>query len=151
MAILFATVAPGTATRVSMPSAFPALLRTGIGSAEGVILSGIGFNLQANVQYLQTLSDRVYVYSYGHAPGQAILSGVATTRLCTGEIAGRGASFRAAVDWYKSRSVATNRNRTTFVVASVEISGFIDKLSTRFASAESGLIGFDIYMTVIER
>ena len=150
MSILFASTAPGTAVRLSLPSAAPALIRTGIGNSDGVILTGVGFTLQANVQYMQTLNDRVYVYSYGDAPGQAVISGLASTRVCDGDVEGGGAGFRSAVDWYKARSIANQSNRTTVIVANVEISGYVDRLSTRFASAETGMIGFDIFMTVIE-
>jgi hypothetical protein len=135
---------------VSLPSAAPALIRTGISTRDGVILTGVGFTLQANVQYMQTLNDRVYVYSYGDAPGQAVITGLATTRVCDGDVEGGGAGFRSVVDWYRSRTVANQSRKTTIIVASVAISGFVDRMSSRFASPESGLVGFDIFMTVID-
>jgi len=151
MSMLFASVAPGTAVRVSLPSAAPALIKVDdLSSSDGIVMTGIGFNLQSNVQYLQTLNERVYVYVYGNNPGQAIVSGVAMSRLCTtmsGDVSG---GFAQAWNFYRNNRVSTRRSRATFIVAGVTLRGYIDRFASRFSSAESGLIGFDIYMTVVE-
>jgi len=147
VAILFSSTAPGTAVRVSLPSASPALIRTGLSSTDGIVMTGIGFNLQANVQYLQTLNERVYVYVYGDNPGQAVISGVAVSRLCNSSVA---SGFREAWLFYQRNKVSRTSRRSSIIVAGVTIRGYIDKFASRFSNAETGLIGFDVYMTVIE-
>jgi hypothetical protein len=114
-----------------------------------VILTSAGLNQQANVQYMHTLKEHIYVYSFGQRMGAMEISGMMLWDSCD---ANSKSGLWAIMKFYKSWNVGQQLTPVTMILGSkgsVNVSGFFYNMSTTFTDPEKGLIGFRMHFSTL--
>ena len=116
-----------------------------------VILTSAGLNQQANVQYMHTLREHIYIYSFGQRMGAMQINGVLLWDTCDGS-ANAKSGLWAIMKFYKSWNVGTQLTPVTIILGakgSVNVSGFLDNMATTFSDPEKGLTGFRMHFSTL--
>lgn len=85
---------------------------------EGIITS-LSLELSGNYQFLHTLNDFIYVYSFGDRIGTLNVSGVGFTKTCDG---GKG-SLLKVYEYYKDKRISKAKSAMTIVIRDSEATG----------------------------
>jgi hypothetical protein len=142
---------PGQAYRTStiLGVFTPALIQiSDLSNASTVLLTGIGFNQNANVQYMQSLKQKIYVYSFGERMGALVVNGMGVWNPCDTT---QPVGFKTVMQFYKTKSVSQISAPVTIVLgsptSSVTIRGFADRLTTNFWNKATALSGFSLHFS----
>jgi len=124
-----AVTVPVTNCQISMVS-----IRDGANNQEltyardTVVLTRVTVNQSANVQFLHTLGNRVYVYAFGDRMGQITLSGLAFVASCNNALTSHSA--KNVLDWYRLNKASTRANPVSVTIFDVEFQAFVLGLNT---------------------
>jgi len=100
----------------------PALINlSGVTGVNKVLVMGMGFGQGANVQFMHTLKDAIYVYAFGERMGQIKISGLLLFRSC----GGGGGGLPSIVNYYKSNSVSLNGRPLRISLSTQVLKGFL--------------------------
>ena len=143
---IFAT-APGTVGQVLTVSGqtLPALVSiAGLRTVSGIAITSIGFSQDANVQFMNTLAKRVYIYVFGERMGVVEINGVTFYRPCSGP-----AGISALFDFYKNNTVSNKSEPTVVTLSDTTIRGFLRGIRSTFSDPEKGVIGFSLLLSTM--
>jgi hypothetical protein len=95
------------------------------------IVTRLQVSQQANVQFLHTLGNDIYIYVFGDRIGQMTLSGVSFSTICTGEgDSGEGShGIENMLDWYQQYKVSAKDTATKIMLGTKLIQGFVTGVS----------------------
>ena len=114
-----------------------------------VILTSAGLGQQANVQYMHTLKEHIYVYSFGQRMGALELNGIMLWNSCN---TNTQSGLWAVMKFYKAFNVGQQLTPVTVILgatSSVNVSGFLDNMSTTYSDPDKGLIGFRMHFSTL--
>ena len=140
--------APGTVSNVlSIPGATtPATIGiAGLTGSNTLAITSVGFSSDANVQFMHTLGQLVYVYVFGERMGVVEVNGVTFYRPCGGNNAG----IQNVINFYKSNSVSVKAGLTSVSMGSVGVRGFLRSVRSTFSDAEKGVLGFSLILSTL--
>ena len=104
-----------------------------------VLVSSMGFSQGANVQFMHTLRDVIYVYSFGEKMGQIRINGMLFFRDC----AGRGRqSVPFLLQYYRNNSVSRNQTPIRVSLAGSTLNGFLDGVNFGGFNQQFGFASF---------
>jgi hypothetical protein len=102
---------------------------------DSAIITSMSLELSGNYQFLHTLNDFIYAYSFGDRIGTLNVSGVGFARACSG---GKGALLKT-YEWYKTNRISRATQILTIVIRDSESSGtFLGFLTGMRLDASSG-------------
>ena len=139
--------APGTVGKVmTIPGqTLPAIIRVpGLSGVEGVAITSIGFNQSANVQFMHSLSNLIYVYSFGERMGSMEVNGITFYRPCSGRC-----GIGNILGFYQQNSVSIKSALTSVTIADNNIRGFVQGMRSLFSDPDKGVLGFSISLATI--
>ena len=160
MSVLFGTkpgVGKGYVVRFDDSGVMPALIQLPQveNSAFGdtwkstVILTSAGLSQQANVQYMHTLKEHIYVYSFGQRMGEMVLNGIMMWNTSNPTTQ---SGLWAVMKFYKAFNVGQQLTPVTVILGangSVNISGFLDNMTTTYSDPDKGLVGFRMHFSTL--
>ena len=155
---LFQSRAPGTVTvtEFKYPTT-PAVLSVksqgkefnSIVSNTSAILTQIDLAQHVNVQFMPTLADLVYVYSFGDRMGDITLQGIAFAGSCE-KIQKNGAE--AIMDFYdQHRAVHENRIVTVTVGRAATLRGYLTDMRVSQSNSEMRTSTFSLQLAAMPR
>lgn len=104
-----------------------------------ILLTGLGIGYQANVQFMETLRDVVYIYSFGERMGEVEVQGLAFWQSCTQQASG----FEQAYYYYRTKSVSQGQPIKLFIGARrAVLSGYLKGITGQTADPQSGTTRF---------
>jgi hypothetical protein len=110
------------------------------GGAGGVILCELAVQRAGNYQFLHTLKDLIYVYSFGERIGQLRTSGMAFTRLCQG-----GTGVEALLAYYEANRLEARADPISIAIGTSNngrFRGFLTELNVDISRPEARLVQF---------
>jgi hypothetical protein len=111
-----------------------------IGAQSGVIFTELAIQRHGSFQFMHTLRDLVYVYSFGERVGQIRASGMAFARMCSG-IEG----LSTVMDYYENNRLERRADPISIVVGTTSrFRGFLTELNTDIARPEARLAQFGL-------
>lgn len=114
-----------------------------------VIITSAGLSQQANVQYMHTLKEHLYVYSFGQRMGAFELNGVMLWNTCD---YGAKPGLWAVMKFYKTYNVGRQMTPVTIILGSagsVIVFGFLDNMTTTYSDPDQGLLGFRMHFSTL--
>jgi len=161
---------PGRVTAVTVPvdncSVSVVSIKNGAGVAEltygrdAIILTRINVSQSANMQFLHTLGNRVYVYAFGDRMGQIQLSGLAFAATSDhGDAAPAGSdctktglgyhSTKNVLNWYKTNRASTRATPVAVTVFDVPFQGFVVALNADVVDPATQLVQWTISLATL--
>jgi hypothetical protein len=86
---------------------------------DSAIVTNMSLELSGNYQFLHTLNDFIYAYSFGDRIGTLQIGGVGFAKPCSGS---KGTLVKA-YEWYKSNRISRATNILTIVLRDSESTG----------------------------
>ncbi len=142
----------GSVQALDVPGGMPAMLKVGGFPSGLVIITGFGFGQSANVQFLETLRNRIYVYPFGEKMGASKLSGMVFWSACSGASSSSG--IHSVLSYYAENSVSKSRDTLRISLgggsssASV-LRAFILGVEVSARDPEKGFAFFDINLATL--
>jgi hypothetical protein len=106
-----------------------------------VLITSAGFAQNANVQFMQSLSRLIYVYSFGEQMGTVQISGIALWKECSGAV---GTGIKEIMRYYQNNSVSARRSPVTITLVQERVDGFLRGVRTTFDDPTRGMTGFQL-------
>lgn len=120
------------------------------------IVTGVSLELSGNYQFLHTVNDFVYFYSFGDRVGLLTITGVGFLKMCPG--AKNGAKIFEIYEYYnKNKAVARNGKALDVVLLTpdgktIELHGFITGVKIDLNQSDTGPVGYwTLRMEVLPR
>jgi hypothetical protein len=150
MGIVFETQ-PGYAVQIPDESgANPLIIDVaGFGSAQSSrsLITQLSIRRGENVQYVHTLQDLIYVYSFGERIGSITAAGVSFVGMCGGGDGGQ-TGIEYVLDWYEGNRVGNNINALRILIGgaggSGTFKGRLDALEVDVAKPDIRLANFGL-------
>lgn len=111
-----------------------------VGISDRVIITGVGYNQESNIQFTHTLQNSIFIYSFGDRIGELQIQGIAFNQLCDSKASGTGISD--LINYYAQNRVAvTGQPLRVTIGGSQIIKGFlvgckVSTLSTEFMTMQ---------------
>ena len=112
-----------------------------------VVLTRVTVNQSANVQFLHTIGNRVYVYAFGDRMGQITLSGLAFIASCDNDLTSHSA--KNVLDWYRLNKASTRANPITVTVFDVAFQAFVLALNTDVVEPATKLVQWTLTLATL--
>lgn len=112
-----------------------------------VVLTRITVNQSANVQFLHTIGNRIYVYAFGDRMGQITLSGLAFGASCDNPLTAH--STKNVLDWYRLNKVSTRATPVSITIFDVAFQAFVLALNTDVVDASSKLVQWTLTLATL--
>ena len=127
---------------------------------DALILTRINVTQNANMHFLHTLGNRVYVYAFGDRMGQIQLTGLAFAATSDhGESASAGSSCAKAglpyhsaknvFTWYKINKASTRATPVIVTIFDLTFQGFVVALNTDVIDPASQLVQWTITLATL--
>jgi hypothetical protein len=143
---IFASV-PGRVVRV--PVSYPGVRATMRFSEEfgyrthGCIITEAAIDQNGNFQVLNTVSDLLYIDSFGDDPAEITVNGYAFLETCAGdEIATSG--IDGALNYYEQNRLGKRQQPVVLLFGSKKFQGFLVASRVRMSNPEAGLGDFSM-------
>ena len=161
---------PGRVTAVNIPvdncSVSLVSIKDDAGVAEltyardAIILTRINVTQSANMQFLHTLGNRVYVYAFGDRMGQIQLTGLAFAATSDhGSASPAGSvcektgltehSAKNVLTWYKTNKASTRATPVQVTIFDVAFQGFVIALNTDVVDPATRLVQWTISLATL--
>lgn len=112
------------------------------------IITRLTISQQANVQFLHTLGQAIYIYVFGDRIGQVGLSGLAFNQSC--DVAdGGGLGIERMLAWYATYRVSRRGAPVRVMVGNTPIEGFVTGATHDTVDAETGLVQWGITLMAL--
>ena len=142
---------------VPVENAVPAVIAfenvlTGAGAAgeletESVIITGIGMDMETNMQFSMSLRNVVYVYALGDRMGRVIVSGMGFSGLCGNSTEATG--FAAVANFYKKRRASISPQPIVLNVGDVTLSAFLTSMRAEASNDIPGTFKFVLTLSTV--
>jgi hypothetical protein len=112
------------------------------GSQSGIIITELAIQRHGNFQFLHTLKDLVYVYSFGERIGSIRASGLAFAQLCNGT-----EGLPAVLEYYENNRLEARVDPISIVIgtsASGRFRGFLTELNADVSRPEARIAQFGL-------
>jgi hypothetical protein len=112
------------------------------GAQGGIILTEVAVQRHGNFQFLHTLQDLVYVYSFGERIGQIRASGMAFARTCGG-----AEGLTVVLNYYEANRLEVRADPVSIVIGtggSGRFRGFLTELNADVSRPEARLAQFGL-------
>lgn len=119
------------------------------------ILQGVTLELAGNYQFLHTVNDFVYFYSFGDRVGTLTVMGVGFLQTCSSggdgtfvSVPKSGANIFYAYEYYNKNKSVARRGKTLKIVLTppsgnpVKLHGFLTGMKTEVNQSDSGPVGY---------
>jgi hypothetical protein len=110
------------------------------GSSSGLIVTELAIQRHGNFQFMHTLKDLVYVYSFGERIGQIRASGLAFARLCNGT-----EGLSAVLEYYEKNRLENRSDPISIVIGTSgagRFRAFLVELNAEVARPEARIAQF---------
>jgi hypothetical protein len=117
------------------------------GAQNGAILTELAIQRHGNFQFMHTLKDLVYVYSFGERIGQIRASGMAFARLCNGT-----EGLPAVLAYYEANRLEVRSTPISIVIGTSgagRFRGFLTELNVDVSRPEARLAQFGMQFHVL--
>jgi len=124
--------------------------------AVGTIVSGVkilrsmitrvGLSMATNTQFLHTLGDMVYVYSFGDRINEVALTGLSFFDC---DMPGRH-GVADVIAWYRANRVARAPQKIAVTIGGVVFPGYLTSLRVDTSSADSCLLEFQLTFQALQ-
>jgi hypothetical protein len=123
------------------------LLTISVGSTSPIsaIVTGMTLEMSGNYQFLHTLNDLVYFYSFGDRVGTLVLTGIGFVKPCNGGATG---AILDIYDYYMQRRAVKSEGQAMRIVLSapdnkdVRLWGFLTGMRIDVNDSQMGVIGY---------
>ena len=99
------------------------------------IVTSIGLSQDVNIQFMPTLQDVVYIYSFGDRMGEAVVQGIGFSKTCDNPARDQGA--KEVMDFYDEHRAVEEGKVVTVNIGGRSLTGFL--ISMRLATADTAL------------
>jgi hypothetical protein len=148
MSLIFETQ-PGYAVQIaSVNGGNPLSLSVaGFGDApqSRAIITQVSLRRGENVQFVHSLSDLIYVYSFGEHVGQITAAGIAFVGMCEG--GGPGIDY--VNDWYDRNRVDNNPTPLPLLIGLTPFRGYLTDLEADVARPDTRLASFGLHFRTL--
>lgn len=145
---IFATGMPGKTAAMETADAVPALVKLDGLSASTVLIQSMGVSQSANVQFMQSLKDKIYIYVFGEAPGTLTVSGIILYHSCN---VGSSSGLKEILNYYRKNSVTKRSSPVHIVIGTSSIDGYLRQVDGSIDNPELGMGRFTFTMTSIPK
>jgi len=114
---------------------------------DGIILTRVHVGQNVNVQFLHTLGNRVYVYSFGDRMGQLQLSGIAFASRCEAESSSHSA--KNVLDWYKLNKASIRRDAINVSIFDYSFQAFLVGLTADVIDEKTKLVQWNLNLATL--
>lgn len=111
----------GKLVAMAVTGGMPAVVRLAGFSGSPLLIMSVGFGQQANVQFMHTLRDVIYIYAFGERMGTVKVSGLLIFRACSGG----STPVKDLIGYYKTNSVSLNGSPISISVGGEALKGFL--------------------------
>ena len=140
---VFGSTVPGTARRISMPSASSASIDFAVGdlfSGNSLLVTSVGYSGRAALQLMRTLGHSVYVYNFGLRDTMVVVRGMAFLNVCGGQDG--GSALMRLVARFESAAAAGTAVQVR--IGMLGFGGFVDTLRSTWSDQSTGAMGFEL-------
>lgn len=135
-------MAPGTAALFTIPKlSIPAVINLEGFASSAVAITSLGFSQEANVQFMHTLRNLIYIYSFGERMGQIEVNGVAFYNVCN---QGKSNGITDVLRYYAANSVSRRSASLVVNMAGSSVRGYLRAVRSSFSDSQLGLVGFSL-------
>lgn len=148
---------PGRVTKVTVPttncdvSMVSVLDRNGntelTYEKDRIVLTRVTVNQNVNVQFLHSLGNRVYIYSFGDRLGQITLSGMAFATSC--EFGATSHSAKNVLEWYKTNKASTRGDAIRVSIFDYAFQAFLISLTADVVDDKTKLVQWSITLATL--
>lgn len=141
---------PGRAIGIPLGESLPGSLRVLTGGNRfntNVIFTGLDGEQSSNVQFQQSLSNAIYVYSFGDRMGQFTIRGVAFSGNCSG--GGSRTGVENILRYYSRYGVGNNNTTVEIRLGTTPIVGFLTGVQIGTADAQFRSYNFTLRINSI--
>jgi hypothetical protein len=120
----------------------------------GIVVTSVLYSQEANVQFMQTLRDAIYVYSFGDKMGDIQITGLCVPYVCAppGSSADDSVSgIRNIMSYYAQHRVSADLNPINVVLAQEVIVGFLVGCKINTVDASSYIHQFVLLLKALPR
>jgi len=114
---------------------------------DSIILTGIVLSQNVNVQFLHTLGNRVYVYSFGDRMGQIQLSGMAFLTSCNAQ--SNYHSAKNVLNWYRLNKSSTRSDAIRVSIFDTSFQAFLTGLNANIIDAQTKLVQWNLSLATL--
>lgn len=116
----------------------------------GSIITKMGVSAAGNFQFLHTLGNDIYVYTFGDRMGQIVLHGISFTDVCPANNMGfHGIEY--LLRWYAQNRIAARKFPVQVAIgANTVFNGFLTGINADGSDAESRVVSFQLTLAVIQ-
>lgn len=133
-------------------STAPGFIRIGEGDTfprTRVIITGVAINQKANVQFMETLRDRIYIYSFGDRLGDMQVMGLGL-KMC--DDTDEDSSVKDLDTFYQNNKASVlNSDIVITIDRVVTFRAFLLAMTTQLVNEEFRTVGFTLTLKVLPR
>ena len=117
----------GKVIALTVPGGMPALVSIGglTDTTSQILVLSMGFGQGANVQFMHTLKNAIYIYAFGERLGSVKVQGLLVFRSCDGGSAG----LPKLLEYYKANTVSLNGEPVSISLSTEVLKGFLTGIS----------------------
>jgi hypothetical protein len=120
---------------------------TRFASLTRVIITAIGYNQTVNAQFLQTLDNAIYIYSFGDRVGEVQIQGLAFAGLSCSQDNGSGVVD--ILEYYKNYRLSKTGLPIRVAIGTEVIKGYLMGCRVNTQSAETGTYSWALELAAI--
>lgn len=121
---------------------------------EGILLTDLAYNQATNTQFMPTLSDAIYMYSFGDHMGDVRIGGICGLETCVnGSVGGEG-GLVGVLMFYNVNRVSSRTNPGTVITvqcATQTIEGYLTACQVASISPETRLFRFSMTLRTLPK
>ena len=152
---VFNAQSEGSVVALSIGRAIPGAIQIDGLESRNLVVSRFGVSRNANAQFMPTLRNSIFIYSFGDKIGEMEVSGVAFHRLCNGS-GNSGDSFAGLAEvgeFYDSKGLGAAKDNSIKPVyvslGTISIKAFLIGVQVSSLNPESNLMQFSLQFAVI--
>lgn len=114
---------------------------------DSIILTRVSLSQNVNVQFLHTLGNLVYVYSFGDRMGRIDLTGMAFTSVCNQK--NKSHTAKNVLDWYKTNKASMRGDAIRVSIFDYAFQAFLIALSAEVVDDKTQLVQWNLTLSTL--
>lgn len=117
--------------------------------AQAAIITRLTVSQQVNLQFLHTIGNSIYIYTFGDRIGQMGLSGLAFTDICGDGEAAASPGLELMYKWFKDNRASARQKPARITVGKTPLEGFVTGFNADVVDPASMLVQWGITMATL--
>ncbi len=113
------------------------------------IITRLGCSMAGNFQFMHTIGNDVYVYTFGDRMGQVVLNGLSFSAQCPDD-GSQQHGFEKLMTWYRANRIASRKGAVRVIIGrSTVLDGFVTALTADLQDALHRTIQFQMTISML--